>query len=48
MHKGTARYLPRQQLRRTLAALAALIALAAVLLAGLSLPVVGGTGLAPE
>ena len=46
MHKGTARYLPRQQLRRTLAALAALIALAAVLLAGLSLPVVGVTGLA--
>ena len=29
MQKGTARYLPRQQLRRTLAALAAFIALAA-------------------
>lgn len=46
MQKGNARYMPRRQLRRTLAALAALIALAAVLLAGLSLPVVGATGLA--
>ena len=46
MQKGNARYMPRRQLRRTLAALAALIALAAVLLAGLSLPVVGVTGLA--
>lgn len=45
MHKGTDRYLPRQQLRRTLTAMAALIALAAVLLAGLSLPVVGIAGL---
>ena len=45
MQKGSARYLPRQQLRRTLAAMAALIALAAVLLAGLSLPVVGMAGL---
>ena len=45
MHKGTDRYLPRQQLRRTLTAMAALIALAAVLLAGLSLPVVGMAGL---
>ena len=45
MQKGTARYLPRRQLRRTLTALAALIALAAVLLAGLSLPIVGIAGL---
>lgn len=45
MHKGTDRYLPRQQLRRTLTAMAALIALTAVLLAGLSLPVVGIAGL---
>ena len=45
MQKGTNRYLPRQQLRRTLAALAALIALSAVLLAGLALPVIGAAGL---
>lgn len=45
MQKGTNRYLPRQQLRHTLAALAALIALSAVLLAGLALPVIGAAGI---